>query len=177
MPRITQRRFALAVAVLSLAAALGAQTPQWKSYSYPADGFSVAFPSEPQMKSRSIPSDAGSVELRTYLANDDPGGMMIAVCDLGAAIADKDPDTLMQDTVIEVHQSSDAHLLSEKKVTLGVYHGIAFEAESDVRHITGRIYLVGTTLYQVLVAYPIGKPYADTTRFLDSFQLIARIGK
>jgi hypothetical protein len=34
---------------------------------------------------------------------------------------------------------------------------------------------VGTTLYQTILAYPIGKPYEGTTRFLDSFQLIARV--
>jgi hypothetical protein len=112
--------------------------------------------------------------MRTYLADDDPGGMMISVCDLGAAIAGKDPDTLLQDTVNEAHP---ANLLSEKKITLGVYHGIAYETESDARHVTARTFLVGTILYQLLVAYPIDKPYADTARFLDSFQLIARTGQ
>jgi len=177
IPRTIQRSFTSALAVLSLAVALGAQTPEWKTYSYPTDGFSAAFPSEPQMKSRSVPSDAGSVELRRYLADDDSVGMMIAVCDMGAAIAGKDPDTLMQDTVNEVRQISNTRLLSEKKITLGVYHGIAYEFESDARHVTSRIYLVGSTLYQVMVAYPIGKPYADTAWFLDSFQLIARTDK
>jgi hypothetical protein len=177
MPRTIQRSFILALAVLSLVAALGAQTPEWKTYSYPADGFSAAFPSEPQMYSRSIPSDAGSVVMRKYHADDDTGGMMIVVCDLGAAIAGKDPDTLMQDTVNEVRQITNTHLLSEKKITLGVYHGIAYEFESDATHVTSRIYLVGSTFYQVMVAYSIDKPYADTARFLDSFQLIARTGK
>jgi hypothetical protein len=36
---------------------------------------------------------------------------------------------------------------------------------------------VGTTLYQTLVVSPLASPYADTKRFLDSFQLIARTAK
>jgi hypothetical protein len=42
-------------------------------------------------------------------------------------------------------------------------------------HFSARIYLVGTTLYQTLTAAPLGKPFASATRFLDSFQLIARV--
>jgi hypothetical protein len=37
--------------------------------------------------------------------------------------------------------------------------------------------MVGSTLYQTLVVAPLGKPYANTTRFLDSFQLIPRTAK
>jgi hypothetical protein len=177
MPRTIHRSYTLALAVLSLAVTLGAQSPQWKIYSYSADGFSAAFPSEPRIKSSSIPSNAGSVEMRKYRADEDTGGMMIAVTDLDAAIADKDPNTLMQDTVNEVRQNTNTHLLSEKKIALGVYQGIAYEFVSNATHITSRIYLVGSTFYQVMVAYPIDKPYADTARFLDSFQLIARTSK
>jgi hypothetical protein len=34
-------RITLSVALFSFAASLGAQAPQWKTYSYPADGFSA----------------------------------------------------------------------------------------------------------------------------------------
>jgi hypothetical protein len=71
-------------------------------------------------------------------------------------------------------ENTNAHLLSEKAITLGIYPGVEFEAENDTMHFSARIYLVGTTLYQTLIASPLGKPYAGTTRFLDSFQLIAR---
>jgi hypothetical protein len=33
----------------------------------------------------------------------------------------------------------------------------------------------GATLYQTLTASPLGQPYPGATRFLDSFQLIARV--
>jgi hypothetical protein len=38
------RRLAVCVTLLSFAAALGAQTPAWKTYSYSEDGFSAAYP-------------------------------------------------------------------------------------------------------------------------------------
>jgi hypothetical protein len=41
-------------------------------------------------------------------------------------------------------------------------------------HFYARIYLVGDTLYQTLVASPFGSNYADKARFLDSFELIPR---
>ena len=49
-----------------------------------------------------------------------------------------------------------------------------FESENDTLHLTVRVYLVGTRLYQVLVGYPISTPFKDAARFLDSFQLIPR---
>ena len=67
-----------------------------------------------------------------------------------------------------------AHLLREKAVTLGSYPGVEFEAENDTMHFYARIYIVGTTLYQTLIASPLSTPYANATRFLDSFQLIPR---
>jgi hypothetical protein len=179
------RRFSLAVALLAFAAVIGAQTPTtpsaqtpaWKSHSYPADGFSASFPSEPELQKRDVPTDAGSFELRSYIGQDGEVAMFIGVCVLGAQAAGKDPDVLLQGAKNGALTNSNSHLLSEKKMTLGIYRGLTFEAESDAAHFSARIYMVGTTLYQTLVVYPLGKPYADTTRFLDSFQLIARVAK
>jgi hypothetical protein len=170
-------RMAVAAALIGLAAALSAQTPQWKTYSYPADGFSVSLPSEPAIEKQNVDTDAGVVELHTYLADDDPGGMMIGVGSFGAAAAGKDPDVLLQGGKNGALENTRTHLLREKKIALGDNHGLEFEAENDALHATVRIFLVGTTLYQVIVAYPVHKPYADTTRFLDSFQLIPKAGK
>jgi len=57
-----------------------------------------------------------------------------------------------------------------------VYPVLEYEAENSTAHFTVRIYLVGSTLYQTLVAAPVGKPFAGTTEFLDSFKLIAKPG-
>jgi hypothetical protein len=174
MPRNFPIRFALAVALLSLASALFAQAPEWKTYSYATDGFSASFPSQPAFQKRNIPTEAGSFELRSYTVEDGDVAIFVGVCDYGAQTAGKDPDVLLQGAKNGALQNSSSHLVSETKMTLGIYHGLAFEAESDAAHFTARVYMVGSTLYQTLVVAPLGKPYANTTRFLDSFQLIAR---
>jgi hypothetical protein len=174
MPRIMQCRTTVCVAVLCFAAAVGAQTTEWKSYSYPADGFQASYPSAPEVTKRDVPTDAGSFELRSYIAQVAPVALFIGVCDYGSTAAGKDPQTLLQGAKNGALTNSNSHLLSEKKITLGVYPGVEFEAESDAAHFTARIYMVSSTLYQTLVVAPLGKPYDNTSRFLDSFQLIAR---
>jgi hypothetical protein len=172
--RIYARRFALAAALLWIAAAAGAQTPEWKTYTYPADGFSAAYPSSPEVQKKDIPTDAGSFELRSYLVQDGATALFIGVCDYGSKATGKDPDSLLQGAKDGALKNSSSHLVSEKKITFGIYHGLEFEAENDQAHFSARVYLVGATLYQTLVVAPLGKPYADASRLLDSFQLIAR---
>jgi hypothetical protein len=176
MPSIMQCRITLCAAFLCFAAAAGAQTTEWKSYSYPADGFQASYPSAPEIQKRNIPTDAGTFELRSYIAQDGDVAMFVGVCDYGSQVTGKDPQVLLQGAKNGALQNSNSHLVSEKKITLGVYPGVEFEAVSDAAHFTVRIYMVGTTLYQTLVVAPLGKPYAGTTQFLDSFQLIARTG-
>jgi hypothetical protein len=176
-------RMAVSMAVLSFAAALGAQTaaapsapvPEWKSYSYPADGFNASFPFEPQMSKRDVPTDKGSFELRAYLAQDGEAAMFVGICDYGSAVADRTADQVLDGAQQGAIDNVSAHLVRGRKITLGTYPGREFEAENDTMHFSARIYLVGSTLYQTLTASPLGKPYANTTRFLDSFQLIARV--
>jgi len=170
-----------------LAAGLGAQTqnapaaqtgsapvPQWKTYSYPTDGFSAIFPFEPGMQKKNVPTDKGTFELRAYLTEDSPSALFVGVCDYGSAVADKTADQVLDGAQQGAIGNVSAHLVSSKKITLGVYPGREFEAENDTMHFSARIYLIGSTLYQTLVAWPLGQPYTGTTRFLDSFQLIAR---
>jgi hypothetical protein len=170
-------RLTVCVALLACAVTLGAQTPSWKSYSYPVDGFSASYPSVPDLQKRDVPTDAGAFELRSYIGTDGEVAMFVGICDYGSKTAGKDPDDLLQGAKNGALQNASAHLLSETKTTLGIYHGLTFEAESDQAHFSARIYMVGSTLYQTLVVAPLGKPYADTARFLDSFQLIPRTAK
>jgi hypothetical protein len=103
--------------------------------------------------------------------------MFVGVCDYGSAVAGRAPDTVLDGAQGGALSNTNSHLVSAKKITLGTYPGREFEAENDSMHFSARIYLVGTTLYQTLTAAPLGKPYAGVTRFLDSFQLIARVSQ
>lgn len=193
MHRNIASRLTVCVALLTFSAALNAQAPAasatqaakaqsvqaptWKSYSYPVDGFTASYPSEPDLQKKDVPTDAGTFELRSYIGTDGDVAMFVGICDYGSKTEGKDPDDLLQGAKNGALQNSNSHLLSESKITLGIYHGLTFEAESDQAHFSARIYMVGSTLYQTLVVSPLGKPYANTTRFLDSFQLIPRTAK
>jgi hypothetical protein len=168
-------RITLVVALCSFAATLGAQAQQWKTYNYPPDGFSTSFPGEPQFSKRDVPTEKGSFELRAYLAEDGQAALFVGVCDYGTAIADRTKDQVLDGAQQGAIDNVKAHLLRGKNITLGVYPGREFEAENDSMHFYARIYLVGSTLYQTLIASPIGTPYTSSTRFLDSFQLIPRV--
>ena len=169
------RGLAICVVLISLGQALGAQSAAWKSYSYPADGFSVSFPAEPSMQKQNVPTDAGTFELRAYLAEVGDAAVYVGVCDYGSAVVNRSPESVLSGAQQGAIDNVKAHLLNGKKITLGTYPGVEFEAENDTMHFSARIYLVGTTLYQTLVAAPLGNPYVGATRFLDTFQLISRV--
>ena len=149
-------------------------SPGWKSYSYPADGFKATFPSAPDLQKKDVPTDAGSFQLRSYIAQDSGGAMFVAVCDYGSTTATTDVNAILQSVKNGALQNSSSHLLSEKKIALGENPGLEFEGQSESAFFTFRVYLVGSTLYQILVITPLGKPYANTARFFDSFQLIPK---
>jgi len=158
-------------------AAPSAKTAEWKTYTYPEDGFSASFPSAPELQKRDLPTEKGSFELRSYLVEIEPVAFFVGVCDYGSTTEGRYPDDVLKGAENAALKNSNSHLIIEKKIALGIDHGLAFESESDTAHFSARIYFVGSTLYQSLVVYPIGKPYDGSARFLDSFQLIARVAK
>lgn len=161
--------------LLALTASCEAQTsPQWKTYPYAADGFSAMFPAQPEMTSQNVNTAAGPFELRSYTVQIDQVALVVDVTNCGTSLDGKDPDVILQGGKNGALQNSQTHLTREAKISLGVYHGLEFEAENDSMHFVARAYVVGNMLYQTLVVYPVGKPYADAARFLDSFQLIPR---
>jgi hypothetical protein len=154
-----------------------APAPDWKPYSYPADGFSASFPTAPALEKQNISSGGGSYELRTYEADDSSTALIAAVCDYGASATSKEPDAVLEDAKKGAINNIKGQLVSEKKITLGANHGVEFEADGESAHVTARLYLVGSVLYQMIVAAPVKANYADASRFLDSFQLVERPAK
>ncbi len=116
------------------------------------------------MTKRKVTTDAGSFELRTYVLEPGQNALYIAVCDYGPAVAGKDPAKVLQGAKNGALTNSKSHLVegSEKSFTFQGYPAVAFEADSDAAHFRMRIYLVATTLYQTLVASPLGTPYPKT---------------
>jgi NADH dehydrogenase/NADH:ubiquinone oxidoreductase subunit G len=159
------------IGIVTLAAA---QAPEWKAYTYASEGFSISLPSAPQQNKDNVVTDAGTIETRSYLVELARAALFIGVSDFDKRAAQSDPDKLLQGARDGALQNSKSHLVSEKKLMLGIYPGIEFEGASDEAHFTARVYLVGTRMYQTLVVAPIGQTYDGASRFLDSFQLIPR---
>jgi hypothetical protein len=171
---IVDHRTTACAALLCFAAAVNAQTSDRKAYRYPADGFQAWFPSAPELQKRDVTTEAGSFELRSYIVQVNSVALFVGVCDYGSANAGKDRSEVLQGAKEGALKNSSSHLISEKKITLGIYPGVEFESESDSAHFSARVYIVGNILYQTLVVAPLDRPYPETTRFLDSFQLIAK---
>jgi hypothetical protein len=91
-------------------------------------------------------------------------------------VAGKSPDDLLQGGKEGALNNTQTHLVREKKISLDGHPGLEFEAENDTLHAFVRIYLVGTTLYEVIAVYPVSKPYGQTAKFLDSFRFVAKTG-
>jgi hypothetical protein len=99
--------------------------------------------------------------------------LVIAVCDYGAVAKDKDPDVLLQGAKNGSIANMHATLAGEKQITLGGYKGLEYGADSADAHLSARIYMVGTVLYQLIVVTPVNHTYPSAARFFDSFQLTA----
>jgi hypothetical protein len=150
------------------------QAQNWSTYSYPEDGFSVVLPAMPDFAKQNQGTKVDNIELHTYIASAGRVAFYVGVCDYGSAAKGSEPDKLLQAGMTGALTTTNAHLLSQKPITLNANQGLAFEAESDQFHLFARIYMVSTVFYQTMVAWPLGSPYADTPRFLDSFALIPR---
>jgi hypothetical protein len=108
---------------------------------------------------------------------DSSASYYVGVCDYGQAAAGQDPDAMLQGAKNGAMTNTNSHLIREQKINLSVVPGIAFDAENDKAHFSAHVYIAGTTLYQVLVVYPIGNAPQNVAGFLDSFGLISRSGQ
>jgi hypothetical protein len=151
-----------------------AQTLHWKIHDYSDEGFTALYPSLPDVQKKSIDTPEGTFELRTYSAGAGDSTLMVGICDYGPVVASKNPDQMLVGAKNSMVANSSARVISEKKIVLDKNPGIEFEAENGSTHFSVRMYIVQTTMYQTLVASPLSKPFNQTKRFLDSFQLVAR---
>ncbi len=174
MQRPLASRVAVGVLLLCIGATASAQVLQWKLYSYPQDGFAALFPSQPNTQKKNVETPAGIFELRSYVANAGDASLFVSVCDYGTAFEKKDPRQLLLGAKNSALANSGARLLNETSIALGPNHGLQFVAENLATHYTARFYIVGSTLYQAIVVFPLNKPFDQANEFLNSFKLITR---
>ncbi len=96
-----------------------AAAQSWKEYAYPADFFSVAFPTEPKVETTTYPgADGRPAEARVYSVSQDGGLFRMTVADL------KDP--AMQESAVLDHA---VRMLSQGS-----------EIKVDIPHRISRVY-------------------------------------
>jgi len=156
-----------------VAVSASALVPGWKTYSYPADGFSADFPIAPGVKTTSIPTEAGNVETHQYLAEDSSTTLMIVISDYGTANQGRDPDNVLKGAQDGFVGKLGARLTSSGKTTLGGNSGVTFEGQSKVFRFSCRYYIVGSRMFQTVVLFPLKEPYSNTSHFLDSVRFLA----
>jgi hypothetical protein len=181
--RTRHAAYVLAIFMLTVAAILSGQTPQasvpapapqWQPFGSSTEGFHAFFPSAPEVSKDSVPVGSDTYELHSYVAESGSTALYVGVCDYGTKGLAAAPETLLASAKNGAVEHMNAHILSEKKITLDSSPGVEFEAESEKLHFTARMYIASGVLYQAMVATPLNEKYADTARFLDSFQLIPR---
>jgi hypothetical protein len=98
------------VAAVLLAAAVPAAAASWTEYAYPADFFSVAFPTEPKVETVTYQAaDGRPVDARVYSASQDGGLFKMTVADLPnpalqeKAVLDHAVKLLTQNSTIKVN--------------------------------------------------------------------------
>jgi hypothetical protein len=170
-----QRNLTVFAALLCFGIVLGAQTQMLKPYEYPSDGFRASFPSAPESDTKSVDTAVGKIEVHMYSVELANAALVVAVNDYGSTATGKDPDVVLDAARQGALSNTGCHQISSKTISLDGHHGVEFEGENQAAHLTVRIYLVGSVLYQVMVITPLGNTYSDTTRFFDSFELIPRI--
>lgn len=168
----TKRAWVLTLVLLIACAAARAQSGTWKTYSYPTDGFSISAPVELELNQQDVPTAAGTFTVHIHVAIADNAQLAAAMNDYGSAVDTGDPQAIVDGAMNGVVNHLKAHITQSGKITIGKHPGNSFEAESDQVHVSGRIYLVGSVLYQLLVITPVNQKYADAERFMDSFELI-----
>ena len=147
--------------------------PSLKTFSYPEDGFSVAFPFEPHLTKIDRLDLGDSIQSHMYFAQNVQTGLVVIADYHTVSAKPIVPATELQSEQSDFLKSATSRLLREKEIVFNNYSGVEFEAESDQLHTFARFYVVGTTIYKTVVFTIPGKTYADSARFLDSFQLLA----
>ncbi len=169
------RRFTVCVLLLCFAAAFNARAEKWEAYKYPADGFRASFPSEPKVERNLKEAATGSLQMNSYCVHISNADLCVAVIDQGPQPTGLKPEEMLGRTKLGVLAAPKTREIHEEQIDLNGRKGIEMETENDAVHVLTRIYLIDQTIYQTMVAFPIGSPFAGAKRFLDSFRLIERV--
>ncbi|MBN2378455.1 hypothetical protein JXM67_01450 [candidate division WOR-3 bacterium] len=151
-----------------------AEADQWVDVKSNDGGFFVRMPQEPEMQTQMIPTTAGSTPLYMYLVDFGAVAYAVMYSDLPYLEEDADLDKVLDERRDAAVASSNGKLRSEKKISIDGHPGRELRIDTgDNMAYTGRLYLVGKRLYQVIIVVPQGVDAKEATeKFLDSFRLL-----
>jgi hypothetical protein len=174
--------------LLAIAAELGAQAPgasgasaapaapvlNWKTYSYPAAGFSASYPNEPKLDEKKQDAPMGTILFTSHCTQAANADLCAAVIDQGPEATGLTPEVLLGRLKMGLELVAKTKTLVDKEIDLDGNKGVEVETVNDTLHIITRIYWINNTLYQTMVTVPATETFSGSARFLDSFRLIPR---
>jgi len=150
----------------------GCGPAELKPFTPPGGGWTASFPGEPKSQTQ----NQMGITLTMYAVEERNGAYLVSVNQLPENIPDDQVQARLKDARDGAINASGAKLISDKPLKLdGKYPGIELRA-SITKPIDGiirqRIYLVGKTMYQIMVLGKESLTDSDhSTKFLDSLTL------
>lgn len=155
----------------------------WQKYDAEDAGFSVLMPSKDvEVESNTASTVAGNIEIYMYSVSLSKAYYMIAYNQMDfledAELTDSDMNDILEGGVEgALNTFPDGEFIYKRNTTLSGHPGIEYRAEGTKNEtemvIFGKVYLVGTRLYQVMVTTVKGDANnPDIAKFMDSFKLI-----
>jgi len=114
------------------------------------------------------------VEIHTYMISlGNTGVVMISSSEI-KGLENASADDRLQKAKLGALKAGNATLTAEKKIALGSYPGLQYEATGQNQlHVRARMYIVKNRLYQLMEISPLDTPFPeDAERITTSFKLL-----
>ncbi len=166
----------LALVISFLLAACGA-TPSWQTFTSDKGKFTVEMPATPKESTQSVDTALGKIELTLYTAQVGTSAYLATFSDYPDVMSKADPAKVLDGAMNGAVTNVSGKILSSSDITINGNPGKEFSAEGKITNpgdgsVRGRIYLVKTRLYQLIVVGLKDQiPTADADRYLQSFKL------
>jgi hypothetical protein len=151
---------------------------KWQEFASRTGGFYIVMPGSPDSEVHDVFTAVGVLELHTFFVQVRDSAYMVGYSDypkflVDSAVVDEMLDGARDGAVANV----DGRLVWERRIRLQGYPGRELWIEADVDGESGlahaRLYLVGTRLYQILVAGPTHEySQSNAEKFLNSFLVV-----
>ncbi len=166
--------FGLAIGLVTLAAVVAAQPPEFKLYASTEGRYKVQFPGPVKTDTVPIKGDKAELMLTIDLVELRGGtSFLVTFVDASDEVA-KLPAAGRLDKVRDGNKGTDGKVESDKPLTVGVekHQGRDVLIAKTDSYLRNRIVIAGNRLYQVMVLGPkdvVTSPSAD--RFIESFEI------